>query len=171
MLYVEDFAVRSSIWFALIAYGAAILSLAFRYQSLARVAWSIGCLAYLVHVALAFEIHHDWSHGAAFQSTLERTESTTGFRTGFGLYLNYLFTLVWITDAVYWWLAGVTSYRDRPAWINLTLHGFFLFMIFNGAIVFTNGPARWLGIAVVSTAMLALWKIRTDADSSIAKAG
>jgi hypothetical protein len=71
----------------------------------------------------AFEIHHDWSHAAAIQSTLERTESTTGFRTGAGLYVNYLFTLVWVSDAVYWWLAGVKRYRDRPAWMMLTLHG------------------------------------------------
>jgi hypothetical protein len=151
---IDDFAVRFPIWIALIAYGATTFLLARRYDLAARWVWSLGCVAYLAHVAFAFEMHHSWSHQAAFQSTLERTESTTGVQTGLGIYLNYLFTLIWIFDAGHWWIAGLKKYHNRPAWILLLLHGFFLFMIINGAIIFAQGPVRWLGIIVVITTLL-----------------
>ena len=85
----------------------------------------------------------------AAQSTMEQTESTTGIKTNVGIYVNYFFTLVWAIDASIWWLGGLKRYAQRR-WIHpALLHGFFVFMIFNGAIVFASGPARYLGIVVL----------------------
>src|SRR5262245_4849790 len=85
---------------------------------LARLAWSLGCLAYLLHVALAFHYFHGWSHTEA----VRHVEEVSGF--GPGLFVSYLFTLAWAADVAWWWLSPV-SYAGRPTWIGLTWHGFF----------------------------------------------
>src|SRR5437899_2188707 len=62
-------------------------------QAAARLFWTLGCLAYLAHVATAFHFAHDWSHARAYAHTADRTWELTGWRWGGGLYVNYLFTL------------------------------------------------------------------------------
>ena len=42
---------------------------------------------------------------------------------GGGLYLNYLFTAVWVADVLCWW-RGLAWYAARPRWLDLALHGF-----------------------------------------------
>ena len=37
------------------------------------------------------------------------------------------------------------------------VRGAFIFMIVNGAVVFVDGPGRWLGIAIVA-ALIAIWR-------------
>lgn len=162
---IEDFWTRSSIWLALVFYAVSVViqllshsqrTSESRYaDNLARMTWTLGCLCYMAHVGLAFQIHHGWSHKAATLSTMEQTQSTTGIRTGVGIYVNYFFTLVWVFDASNWWIAGVKRYAARRRITTALLHGFFLFMIFNGAIVFATGPARYLGIAVIFTVVVA----------------
>jgi len=66
-----------------------------------------------------------------------------------GLYLNYVFTVVWVADAA-WWLLSAASYARRPRWINATVHGFMAFMFFNATVVFGKGATRWLGAAVTA---------------------
>ena len=66
------------------------------------------------------------------------------------MYLNYLFTVLWMADAVYWWRAGLARYRERASWIHLSLHAFFFFMVVNGTVVFGRGPVRWFGVAIVA---------------------
>jgi hypothetical protein len=149
-MIIDDFAVRVPIWLALIAYGVAVGLNVDGRPRLARRWWTIGCLAYLIHVAFAFQTLYLWSHQVAWDSTLDRTAAITGIETGVGLYVNYLFTLVWVVDAAYWWRAGTQRYDSRSRWITVSIHLFFLFMVFNGAIVFASGPARWLGFLVVA---------------------
>jgi hypothetical protein len=115
----------------------------------ARWCWTWGCVIYLVHVAAAFHYVHDWSHGNAFAHTREASG------VGEGLFVSYLFTAVWTADAAMWWLAP-DRYARRPAWVHRLLHGFMLFIVFNGTVVFESGPLRW--IALLGLAALAvLW--------------
>src|SRR5207244_1221257 len=97
--------------------------------------WGLVC--FLVHVAAAFHYDHHWSHAEAF----EHTRQVSG--VGEGIYFSYLFALVWSADATYWWLLPA-NFATRSNWIDRLLHGFMLFMVVNGTVVFASGPIRWI---------------------------
>ncbi|HEV3005325.1 MAG TPA: hypothetical protein VGX78_12740, partial [Pirellulales bacterium] len=79
-----------------------------RGRLIGRIAWTLGCLFYLAHIACAFHVYHGWSHAAAYRHTAEQTAALTGWNWGGGIYFNYLFTVVWLADAIAWWCC-----RDR----------------------------------------------------------
>ncbi len=116
---------------------------------IARWCWTWGIVCFLVHVGMAFHYYHHWSHADAF----ERTRRISGL--GEGIYFSYLFGLVWAADAVWWWIAP-SRYMARSRWIDASLHGFMLFMVFNGMIVFETGPIRWAGV-IVFAALTGAW--------------
>jgi hypothetical protein len=120
----------------------------------ARAFWTAGCLLFLAHVAAAFHFFHGWSHAHAYAETARQTRELSGMNWGGGLYFNYLFTIAWAADAAYWWWGGLDAYDRRRRWIAMTLHTFFFFMAYNGAIVFARGPTR--RVAIAATAALAL---------------
>lgn len=106
---------------------------------------TIGLAIYLLHVVAAFQFVHRWSHADALAATARRTAEETGFPSGIGLYFNYLFTLVWIVDVAWQWLAP-TSYTRRPRSVSLLIDGFLFFMVFNAVVAFGHGPTRWVGL-------------------------
>lgn len=127
----------------------------------ARLAWTLGCLIFLVHVAFAFHVFHAWSHDDAYARTARQTQELIGPHWGGGLFFNYLFTIAWVLDAAYWWAAGVQRYEGRPRWVDGALHGFMAFMAINGAIVFAAGPTRWVALAVgIALGLLAVFRFR-----------
>ena len=111
----------------------------------ARILWTLGCLAFIVHVACAFHFFHGWSHADAYRETARQTAVLTGIQSGFGLYLNYAFTLAWAADAAWTWFGR--SFARRPRWVAIVLHAFLVFMWFNATVVFPMGPMRWVGAA------------------------
>jgi hypothetical protein len=119
---------------------------------IARWCWTWSIFCFLVHVGMAFHYYHHWSHADAF----ERTRRISGL--GEGVYLSYLFGLLWGADAGWWWIAP-DRYAARSRWIDLLLHGFMLFMVFNGMIVFETGPIRWAGVALFAVLAVA-WLLR-----------
>ena len=81
---------------------------------------------------------------------------------GEGIYVSYLFTLLWAADVAWWWLQP-GRYTNRAAWIDRSLHGFMLFIVLNGMVVFETGAIRWaglLGLAVLAVAWLAAGGLR-----------
>jgi len=97
---------KCTIWAALLGYagGAAGLLMARREQrwwQLARLAWTLGCIAYLGHVYCAFQFYHGWSQASAFKETARQTRETVGLEVGEGLFVSYLFTLVWPADVIW----------------------------------------------------------------------
>jgi hypothetical protein len=108
---------------------------------LARWCWTWAWGAYIVHLAMAFHYFHGWSHARA----VEHVEQVSGF--GPGIYFSHLFTLVWTADVAAWWLRPAW-YAERSPWFDRLLHGFMLFMIFNGTIVYETGFIRWAGSAL-----------------------
>ena len=141
---------------AAVLYAASVMAWLRHRDRSARLTWTLGCLLYVAHVACAFNFYHHWTHWAAYQDTSRRTAELLGLHWGGGIYFNYIFTIVWVVD-VFWWWRGVALYRNRPQWMNTSVHTFFAFMFFNAAVVFAAGPVRWLG--VVATAALALvWR-------------
>jgi hypothetical protein len=151
---------RLTIWLALCAYaiGAGTLLLArgrSRWLAGARLAWTLGCAFFLAHVASAFTYYHHWSHAAAYQETALRTGELTGVPWGGGIYLNYLFALAWLADVGWWWLAPA-SFAKRSSRLTAIWQGFFFFMVFNGTVVFGDGPVRWLGVVICGSLNI-LW--------------
>jgi hypothetical protein len=118
---------------------------------LARWCWTWGIVCFLVHLGMAFHFYHHWSHTHAF----EHTREVGGI--GEGIYISYLFTWLWIGDAAWWW-ARPQSYAARPAWMDRSLHGFMLFIVFNGMVVFESGAIRWAG-AVMFAALAGAWLV------------
>lgn len=119
-----------------------------------RLLWTAGCVTFLGHVGLAFQ-YHDWSHAVAEKHTAERVQALLGWNFGGGIYFNYLFMLLWISDVAWSWVAAA-SYRTRPIWVDRGLHAFLLFIAINGAIIFENGPTRPAGLVALGVLSLLL---------------
>jgi hypothetical protein len=132
---------------ACISYAAALAALIAGRHRVARTTWTAGCALYLAHVWSAFEYKHHWSHASAVAETARQTGELFGLYWGGGVWFNYLFTLVWLGDAAWWWM-DASSYRQRSVWIASAVHGYLAFMFFQGAVVFAHGPVRWLSAAV-----------------------
>lgn len=125
-----------------------------RMRVQARAAWSIGCAIFVVHVACAFHFVHGWSHGAAYEATARETFEKTGWNSGSGLWLNYLFAALWVADVLWWW-RGTDRYEARPMWINATILGFMGFIAFNATVVFGGPVARVVGVAACAVLIAA----------------
>ena len=151
---------KLAVWLALCAYaiGAGTLLLARRrprWLVCARWAWTLGCAFFLAHVACAFSYYHHWSHADAYRETARQTGEMTGFHWGGGIFFNYLVAVAWLADVLWWWLAPESFARRSPR-LATVWHAFFLFMVFNGTVVFGIGPVRWLG-AVICAGLAGLW--------------
>ena len=155
-----DALIRGSIVAATLTYAAAEW---LRYRCpaawrAARLAWTTAALLAVAHAAAAFHFHHAWSQRHAFVTTASQTAAVTGLNWGGGLYVNYAFLVLWTADAAYWWHAP-SEYRALPSWLATARAFTFLFMFFNGAVVFAHGATRWLGVACVGLATCA-WYFR-----------
>jgi len=140
----------ASSWAALGCYAWTLIRLAMEHQitPVPRRIWTAGCGLFLVHMLLAFEVAYSWSHRAAVADIATQSESISGVRAPWGLFIDYAYGLVWLTDLTWWWRAGDLAYRHRSAWSHWFLHGFFLFMLFNGGFVFVERWTRWIGLAL-----------------------
>jgi hypothetical protein len=133
---------------------AAVVSWAAAECLRSRAAWTLGALLALVHAILAFGVFYGWSHEAARVSTIRQTEALTGVAFPGGIYVNYAFLLVWLGDAIWWWRSP-RSRTARPRWLAVAVHGFVFFIMVNGAVVFADGLARGVGLAAVSSVVVA----------------
>ena len=120
-----DLLTRATVWVAVGCYVATCFLLMRGRHPPARWTWTAGLVAFLIHVALAFHFFYDWSHTVAWEETARQTEEMTGSRSGFGIYLNYLFAGVWFCDVSFWWRKGDAAYAGRKKWIRYLVHGFF----------------------------------------------
>jgi len=149
-----ELVVRSSVWLAVLCYPAGPAG-RLCAPRLARVVWTVGCLAFLLHVASAFHVHYHWSHAAALSETARQTAALTGRAVGAGVWVNYLFGALWALDVVWVW-RDPAGHRGRAAAIDLSLHAFMLFVLFNGTVIFARGPVRVLGLAVTLAGIASL---------------
>lgn len=152
---------RFAVWIAIASYGGAssALLLSPARWRLARAVWVLGAAAFSAHAALAFHAFYGWSHATALRETARQAEALSGVAAGWGLYLNYAFGIVWIADAAAFCRAG-ERYLRRPRGVAALLHGFFIFMIANGAIIFAAGPVRWFAAAVLGAVAASWWWCR-----------
>jgi hypothetical protein len=114
----------------------------------ARWIWTLGCASFAVHVAAAFEVFYGWSQEQAWEDIAAQSESLSGVRAPWGLWLNYGFGMVWLGETAWWWRVGDASHRRRSRSWNVALHGVFLFMLLNGGFVFVERWTRWIGLGL-----------------------
>jgi len=144
-----DLVTRQTARVGVLFWGVASAALLLRRREMGRAAWTVGCATYLVHVATAFDRVHGWSHAAAVQ----HVEAVSGF--GPGLFVSYLFTVVWAVDAAWWWVDRL-AYDSRPIWLDRTVHVFFAFVVFNATVVYETGLIRGAGLILFSLLALLL---------------
>ncbi|MEX2214530.1 MAG: hypothetical protein WD768_10400 [Phycisphaeraceae bacterium] len=147
---------------ALLCYFIAVsMYLLQRQRWAARWLFTTGCALFIAHVFFAFHVFHHWSHAHALEETARQTEALTGVRTGVGLWLNYLFTLLWIGETIAWWDLDARLGKGRS--VRVTVHAFMLFIIFNATVVFETGWVRWLGASGCALILgLAIHRWRQD---------
>ena len=156
-----EFLTRITVWISIGAYaiGSVLFAIArgrITFDKRARLAWTTGCAALLLHFIFAFHFFHAWSQTRAYADTARQTAEVFGINWGGGLYINYAVASLWMVDVTWWWLAGVDSYRHRPWSLTLTWHSFLIFIIFNATVVFAHGLTRWIGV-VVSLVLCLSW--------------
>jgi len=156
-----DWLVRLTIWPA-VALGLLAIAVEWGWtrapRTRAGALWIVGGFLYLLHVGAAFHFVHHWKHAAALEATRRQTFEFTGWNSGNGLFVNYAFTALWLGVA----LLGSPA-LDRPDWLRRLWHGVFLFIAFNGAVVFTRGASRGTGVllfALFCLAGLRHWRAR-----------
>jgi len=165
----------ATIWLALAGYvaGAVLMLLARRRNDLrlnARLAWTIGMAFFLAHVFCAFNYYYDWSHQTAYLETERQTKEVMGSGQGNGVYVSYLFTLVWLADVVWWWVSPL-SHERRPRFLTAAFHLFLLFIIFNGTVIFKSGMSRVLGL-LICVVLFCVWLItRSDKHKELVEIG
>ncbi len=122
--------------------------------------WSLGAVALAVHFALAMQLRHGWSHAAAVADTARQTEAKFGLNWGGGVWFNYAMVALWILDAAWAWAAP--NYRNVSHVWQWSVRGYFLFMWFNGAVVFPTGPIRWFGLVACGAVAWSWWRRRKN---------
>ena len=120
--------------------------------------WTVGFCFFLVHLFFVFDAFHDWSHSAAVEFTAEETQRIVGIRRGEGVWVNYVFAVVWLLDCGRLWV-GRSREGPRKRGVDLAVHTFFAVMMFSATVVF--GPAVYLGLApLVACFWFVCWKSR-----------
>jgi hypothetical protein len=130
----------------------------------ARTLWTAGALLAAAHAVAALHIVYGWDQQAAVAGTARQTAALTGLDWGGGLYVNYAFITLWLTDAAFWWRFPA-RYLHRTRLHSSSLRAIFLFMFINGAIVFASGPGRAIGAIAVVT-VIAAWTRSARSTSS-----
>lgn len=160
----ETLAEHASLWAIRAAMIAMFAVFAMQIRGMSEVSvivrsvWLMGALAALAHSVGALWAFHQGSHEAAFESTAKQTEELLGVAVGIGLYVNYLFVLVWFVDA------GLRFFRSDwykciPYWYRIAVYGFLAFIAINGVIVFKSGAVRWIGVLAIAILCM-LWFVK-----------
>lgn len=120
--------------------------------------WASACGVVLlaIHILIAFEVRHGWSHPAAVEDTARQTASVYGFNWGGGIYANYLFVAAWMFDLWSGLRESLVTQRVRKT-VRVLQRVFYVIVILNAAVIFVPGPRRILGIALV-LALLWIWR-------------
>jgi hypothetical protein len=138
---------------AALVFGWSLMILDITPASFVRLEWTLGLLASIIHIVLAFWLSHGWSHNAA----VDHVREVGGF--GGGIVVNYCFELIWLGDVVWWWI-NPTSHSNRPKWMRWVIHGFLAFVLLNATVIFGSPELRILYAALfLILAIMALTRL------------
>jgi hypothetical protein len=142
------------------AIGEALMRRSSRLDRFARGIWTLGVALAVVHIVLAFQLVYQWDHEAAVAATVQQSADRFGLGWRGGIYVNYVFVIIWLADVGSWWIAPA-SHRARPLSIERARFVAFLLMFVNGAIVFASGAGRLVGCISVGIALAGYLMPRT----------
>ena len=148
-----------TVWISLSLFALAELARGRTVRGWPRAVSAAGLALMIVHILIAMGARHDWQHTSAMAATAQQTREVYGVAWGGGVYVNYVFTIVWGL----WLVPGCQGARAPRFWGQIA-RGLFLIVIGNAAVVFAAGWRRWLGVAIV--VVLALAWFRRDARST-----
>ncbi|MEO0415072.1 MAG: hypothetical protein AAF226_08990 [Verrucomicrobiota bacterium] len=148
------------VWVCVAAYSAGVCGMILRHWAAARMFWTVGAMALFIHAGLAYGVFYQWDHQIALSETAKQTERLMGVSFSAGLYANFLLIIVWVADCALWWGATAGSYAKRPKWQIILVHGFMALMMINGAVIFVEGPRKWLG-AILLLVPMVFWVVRS----------
>ena len=118
-------------------------------------AFVAGALLCAIHIGIAMQSAHAWSHEAAIAATARQTMAVYGVDWGGGVFVNYAFVAVWLFEA--WrWRRRPAEARDARV-ITWMTRIFFFVMILNGAVIFAAGTRRIAG-AILVVWLLWIWR-------------
>lgn len=121
-----------------------------------RLSWTASWSLCIVHVICAFHFRHHWDHAVAIEHTAKTTNDVVGINWGGGLYINYVFLTVWGLSVLQTLRSGTPS-AGLGRTLDISLHAFAAFMMFNATAVF--GPMWWwLPTVAVMVAVVWNWK-------------
>ena len=123
-------------------------------------AWTVGVALCAVHMGMAMAGRYGWSHQDAVRATAEQTAAVYGLHWNGGLYVNYVFLLVWARDTALWAMSPRT-YLSRGALLTWSLRAFYSVIVFNAVVVFARPVMRPAGILLIAT-LIGAW-IRINA--------
>src|SRR5262245_9667291 len=148
--------VRGTMMVATVAWavGEALMKRSRLSDRRARAIWTIGIALALIHVALSFHFVYGWNHEAAVAATARQTADRIGWSWRGGIYVNFLFRALWLLDVAWWWIRP-ESHISRSTRYERTRLAVFVFMFFNGAVVFASGIGRVVGICSMMVVLLA----------------
>ena len=135
------------------ALGEALMRRSVRFDRWARTSWTIGIGLALIHVVLAFHLVYAWDHEAAVAATARQAADGFGWGWRGGIYVNYVFLVLWLADVCWWWFAPA-SHASRPRRLETARLAIFAFMFLNGAVVFASGGGRLVGIASLAVVLI-----------------
>jgi hypothetical protein len=158
-------ALYTTIWAALVLFvigewGKRVIE---RAPGAARWAWRaslLGAFLCTVHIAISMGLRHGWSHDAAVRDTARQTMEVFGAGFGAGVYVNYVFVMVWLGE-LGWWRANSAGYARRRRSIVWLLRVFYFVVIVSAAVIFVRPIWRIAGVALVAT-LLWIWNHERD---------
>jgi hypothetical protein len=157
-------ALYSTIWLSMILFVAGEAGKRFgRTDSTSRWsrrAWTIGVVLCAIHMSIAMAVRYGWSHQDAVRATTAQAAAVYGFSWNGGLYVNYVFLLIWAGETA-WWRIAPRTYRSRGAALVWLLRAFYFTIIVNAVVVFARPVMRPLGMVLI--AALAVTWIRISA--------
>jgi hypothetical protein len=117
----------------------------------ARWAWRaslLGALLCIAHIVIVMGLRHSWSHDAAVRDTARQTTEVFGVAVGAGVYVNYVFVMVWLAE-LGWWRRDPSGYARRGRLVVWLLRGFYFVILVNAAVIFVRPQLRLVGLALV----------------------
>ncbi|QEG38763.1 hypothetical protein [Roseimaritima ulvae] len=128
-----------------------------RWVRCERGTYAAGGVLMVVHVLVAYGFFHGWSHAAALAHTAEQTRQTVGWAFAGGLYFNFLFVGVYLTDIG--WRARVGGWEQRtPRVMAYTMDSFLWFIVVMSTVVFESGAVRWFAVMGVAAVWFGIWQ-------------
>ena len=111
----------------------------------ANVVYALGAAIMAVHIVCSYGIAHHWSHQAALDHTASETEAVVGIAVPHGVYVNFLFLVLYIGNTIWRYRAGGSKVR-RPKWWAWTIDLFLDAIVLMATVVFETSWIRWVMI-------------------------